>query len=81
MWTVIAVMIACSAPGKCQPMVGQHMTFMQCMSMSQVMMADFYRQFPHFDPKLGRIMCVEPRRLDAVLGRNLAMTSIARSKA
>lgn len=73
MYAVIAIVIACNSNG-CQPFIGERMTIGQCMSTSQSMLADFYRQYPMFDsrhPK-GRIMCAEPRRVQAILGRNQA---------
>jgi hypothetical protein len=72
MYEVIAIIIACTNPGDCQPMIGARMKFGECLSTSQSQLADFYRQYPMFDPKLGRIMCAEPRRVDAILGRHQA---------
>lgn len=72
MYAVIAIIIACTGDGQCQPFIGERMSFGQCMGTSQSMLADFYRQYPMYDPKKGRIMCAEPRRVDAILGRNQA---------
>lgn len=71
MYAVIAIIIACNSNG-CQPFIGERMTIGQCFATSQTMLADFYRQYPMFDSRKGRIMCAEPRRVDAILKRNEA---------
>jgi hypothetical protein len=70
MWQSIPVILACLGADDCRPFVGQQMANSQCVATSQVLMAEFLRQHPGY--KLKGLSCVEPRRLQTVLGRSQA---------
>ena len=67
MWQSIPVILACLSADDCRPFAGPQMANAQCIATSQVLMADFLRQNPGYTIK--GLSCVEPRRLQAVLGR------------
>jgi hypothetical protein len=70
MWQSIPIILACLSADDCRPFVGQQMLNAQCMATSQAMIADFVRQNPGYHIK--GLSCVEPRRLQAYLGRSQA---------
>ena len=70
MWQSIPIILACLSADDCRPFVEQQMLNAQCIATSQAMMADFLHQNPGYQIK--RLSCVEPRRLQAYLGRSQA---------
>ena len=55
--------------GEVRPYVGLEQPYFQCISTSQMQMADFQKKFGY---KPIQLTCAEPRRVDAILGRNQA---------
>lgn len=46
------------------------MQFMECLMTARVKAADFINNTPRY--QLNRYACVEPRRVEAILGRTIA---------
>ena len=70
--TSILVLWVCLSSGEhCQPMIGEQMQFMECLMTGQVKAADFINKNPRF--QLEKYACVEPRRVQALLGRTVAL--------
>ena len=70
MWQSIPVILACLSGDDCRPFVGPQMLNAQCIATSQALMADFLRQNPSY--RIKGLSCIEPRRLQAYLGRSQA---------
>lgn len=69
--TSILVLWVCLSPGQqCQPMIGEQVQFMECLMTAQVKAADFINKNTRY--QLKKYACVEPRRVEAILGRTIA---------
>jgi hypothetical protein len=51
-------------------MVGEQMQFAECLMTGQIKAAEFINKNPRY--QLKKFSCVEPRRVQAVLGRTMA---------
>lgn len=65
----IPIIFAVVASGEVRPFVGMEMPFFQCIATSQTMMADFQKKYGY---RIKGLTCAEPRRVKAILGRNIA---------
>jgi hypothetical protein len=69
--TSILALWVCPASGQqCQPMIGEQMQFAECLMTGQTKAADFVNRNPVY--QLRKYSCVEPRRVQAILGRTMA---------
>lgn len=66
----ILILLACLSNGECIPVVGQQMPHTQCMATSQQQAASWVGKNPAY--KIKRYACVEPRAVQAILGRTQA---------
>jgi hypothetical protein len=68
--TSILALWVCPASGQqCQPMIGEQMQFAECLMTGQTSAADFINRNPGHP--LKKYSCVEPRRVQAIVGRTM----------
>jgi hypothetical protein len=70
MTSILVLWVCLSSGQQCQPMIGEQMHFMECLKAGQVKAADFINKNPRY--QLKKYACVEPRRVQAILGRTTA---------
>ncbi|CAH2398539.1 hypothetical protein MES5069_200059 [Mesorhizobium escarrei] len=70
MTSILVLWVCLSSGQQCQPMIGEQMQFTECLMTGQTKAADFINKNPGY--QLKRYSCVEPRRVQAILGRTMA---------